>query len=324
MASLSTKAMQELYGGGRDDDDNVVVLDRPLDQILAETKARPKRAASPAIERERMERWLDAKIAGGESVCIETLTPVLATLLMERNPINRKIVEGGLALLRSDIVEKRFKFNGDPVRVSVLGWLLDGQHRCQSVIDTGIPIRTVFVFGLDDESRYTMDIGTPKQVSTFLQMKGRAQCVRLAAAAALVAQWELSNRLAKGGRGRPTKQQILAAEERHPDLIESLHFCGRAESQIVATVVVLAFCHYAIWQRAGRERADAFMDKLILGHGLRPGDPILTIRNRLQRGRAQQGAHERASLIFQAWNASRKGGSMSNAKVTPELPKLAG
>lgn len=324
MARLSTRAMKELYGGGDDEDGNVVVLERPLDKILADATVRPKRVASPAIERERMERWLEAKIAGGESVCIETLTPTLATLLLERNPINRKIVEGSLALLRSDITEKRFKFNGDSVRVSVLGRLLDGQHRCQSVIDTGIPIRTVFVFGLDEDARYTMDIGTPKQVSTFLQMKGRAQCVRLGAAAALVAQWELSNRLAKGGRGRPTKQQILAAEERHPDLIESLHFCGRPEAQLVATVVVLAFCHYAIWKRADRERADAFMDKLILGHGLRPGDPILTVRNRLQRNRTQQGAHERASLIFQAWNISRKGGSMSNAKVSPELPKLVG
>jgi hypothetical protein len=90
--TLTTKQSKAIYGGGRDHDDGeVVTRTAVINEILATaSKAAPKRAA-PDIERRRMEKWLNDKIAGGRSTEIVTITPVLAQLLLERNTKNRPI-----------------------------------------------------------------------------------------------------------------------------------------------------------------------------------------------------------------------------------------
>src|SRR5688572_2629864 len=69
----------------------------------------------------RMRAWLDDCIARGKKKKfsdIVTITPVLATLMMERNPINRPLNKRSTNEIKQDLANGKFVFNGQPIIIS--------------------------------------------------------------------------------------------------------------------------------------------------------------------------------------------------------------
>ena len=290
---------------------------------VEETISKP--VGSPT-EVARMKAWLDEKIkAGRKSPVAEivTLTPVLASLLLERNPVNRPISKTGKSEIRQDIASGRYVFNGESIIVSDTGVLNDGQHRCLNVLETGISIQTVIVFGPKEETRFTVDTGKSKTVSNFLAMKGRKYTHVLGAAVGMVLQVKERGYIATGNEyARPSKQAVLAAADQLRGIDTSVEFTSVAMKS-VRSHAVLAFCHYMFWKASTRENADHFMTKLMEGDGLKKGDPILYCRNRLLGMGRGIYAGTRAELVFKCWNAYRSGHGIDHFKMTGgKLPKL--
>lgn len=261
-------------------------------------------------EIKRMEAWLEECVAkGGKQYFAEvvTLTPVLASLLLDRNPINRPISKRNAADLAADIANKRFIFNGESIVVSKTGILLDGQHRCQQVITTGCTIEVVLVFGPDEAARFTIDTGKSKSVSNFLAMKGRHYTHALGAAVNYHLQWRQFNFVNySASPNNPTKAQVLSASDELRGIDTSVDFTSTC-MKTLRSHAVLAFCHYVFWKRSGREVADHFIQKIIDGDNLRKDDPIYFCRNRLQASKRGETANSKIELIFRAWNHHRMG-----------------
>lgn len=283
-----------------------------------------KPAGSP-VEVARMTTWLEERLAKGKkSPCAEiiNLTPVLASLLLERNPANRPISKTGKSEIRQDIASGRYVFNGESIIVSDTGVLNDGQHRCLNVLETGIPIQTVIVFGPKEETRFTVDTGKSKTVSNFLAMKGRKYTHVLGPATGYVLLWKQHGWLRDGPDSRPTKQAILEGADAIRGIDTSVEFTA-VSMKSTRSHAILAFCHHAFWKASSRETADHFMTKLMEGDGLKKGDAILYCRNRLlSMGRGVR-ASTKAELIFKCWNAWRSGHGIDHFKMTGgKLPKL--
>lgn len=274
----------------------------------------------------RMSTWLEDHITKGKKTPlaeIVTLTPVLASLLLERNPVNRPISKTGKAELRQDIAGGRYVFNGESIIVSDTGVLNDGQHRCLNVLETGITVQTVIVFGPKEETRFTVDTGKSKTVSNFLAMKGRKYTHVLGAAVSYILQVKENGYIATGNEYcRPSKQAVLAAADQLRGIDTSVEFTSVA-MKTVRSHAVRAFCHNMFWRASSRENADYFMTKLIEGDGLKKGDPILYCRNRLLGMGRGTYAGTRAELVFKCWNAWRSEHSIDHFKMSGgKLPKL--
>lgn len=273
-------------------------------------------------ERRRLKEWLESRIIAGAkkpSAEVVTLVPMLAQLLLERNHNNRPISKRNAEDLASDIANQRFQYNGQSISLSVTGVLLDGQHRCFQVSTTGIPIETVIAFGVKDDARFTIDTGRPKSVANFLAMKEYSYAKVLGPVAANYLQWRQKGYLAFGGNQRPTKAETLATADQFPDLEKSVEFTALTTKSPVRSHVILAFCHYVFWKRASREAADHFLSKLIDGHGLPKGDPILYCRNKLINMPSNSGGasgYLKAELIFRCWNAHRLNQTMDRCKLS--------
>lgn len=291
-----------------------------------------EQASAPALtkaqteERRRLSEWLDAHItASKKQPCAEyiTLVPMLARLLLERNPFNRPISKRNAQDLAADIANKRFLFNGESIVVSKTGVLLDGQHRCQQVAATGIAIETVIVFGPDDEARFTIDTGKSKSVSNFLAMKGKQYTHALAAAANYHLQWREFNYINFGGGvNTPTKAAILAAASELRGLETSVEFTATC-MKTTRSHAVLAFCHFVFWKRSTREAADHFIHKIIEGDELRRDDPIFVCRKFLMATKRGITAHAKIEMIFRAWNYHRLGTRVDRIRCVGNLlPKL--
>jgi hypothetical protein len=283
------------------------------------------RADRAAYDLKRTTDWLDEQIAAGKKKAhssVVTITPTLAQLLLGRNPINRPISKGNANDLASDISSGRFEFNGESIVVSNTGVLLDGQHRLEQVVATGACIESVLVFGPKEAARFTIDIGKPKSVANFLQMKGRVYAGYLSAAVNYYLQWTQNGSVVHSDTpSRPTKAQILSAADEMKGIDTSVEIAvGGIKS--IRSVAAVAFCHHVFWKRAGREAADHFVNGLIEGDGLKKGDPILYCRNRLSgMGRGIPVSH-RIELLFKCWNAYRLGHGVDHCKLNGRLPKV--
>jgi hypothetical protein len=282
-----------------------------------------KPVGSPA-EVSRMKAWLEERVAKGKKsplAEVATLTPVLASLLLERNPVNRPIGQYNMDGLRADTSNGRFMFNGESIVISDSGVLIDGQHRCKTVVETRNSIQTVIVFGPSEEARYTIDIGKPKTAANFLHMKGGVDTNNLSAAISLLIQYAATGTLFHG-HVRATKPQIVDGYERFRGIENSVHIVMDATKKKLGSRSALAFCHYTFKRKAGAEAADHFMQKLIDGDGLRKGDPIYHTRERLLKLDRGTRAESRIEIVFKGWNAWRRGESVTNIRSSGKLPKL--
>jgi hypothetical protein len=297
------------------------------------------RSDRAAYDVKRTTDWLEERIAAGKKSPVAeviTLTVALAELLVSdvRNQINRPLSGGNEASLLSDIANQRFEFNGESIVVSDTGKLLDGQHRCYSVIKSGIPIQTVIVFGPKEDARFTIDIGRPKSASNFLAMKGHKYTAMLASTARLVLIYRAFDSLVTGGadsyKTAPTKTEVVNAVSQLRGLEASVEFTSVAPKAL-GSKSILAFAHYIIAKKSSRENADYFFQKMfevaqsMAVPELKDGHPIRYCVRRIPdvgSNGGTTGLNARAELIFKCWNGYRRGEAPRSISLNGRLPKV--
>jgi hypothetical protein len=280
-----------------------------------------KRAASEAA---RILEWFEERVerARKEVFAEEVnVTPALAQLLLNRNENNRRISKTRLTAIKADIENGEWVLNGETLIVSVDGYLNDGQHRVLACIETGIPIRTLVVFGIKRTARTTTDQGTARTAANYLDMDGKHDTVVLAAVAKLLWQFHSTGRITHAGDlGRaPTKVEIKKTVEKHEKEIQrSIEHANKKTAKLLGPKSLVAFCHF-IFNQINEVDASTFIERAIDGANLRKTDPILTLRERLLSD-PKMPLSDRFEAIVRAWNAYRNRLPMAKIKITGKHP----
>lgn len=277
-------------------------------------------------ESQKAALWLNDQVekAGKNVVSIVAdITPQIAAVLLERNPANRKLKAGAVQDYSHDMKNGAWKFNGEPIIIAQDGLLNDGQHRCAAIIESGQTIKAVLVFGVERDTRDTLDQGSNRTSGDYLAIHGHAQTNHLAAVAKAVWQWRTYGYLSTAGSQRPTRSEVLQTVNDNPGIVKSFSFVNRPNAHSFGSISSLGFAHFAFNSVAGHIAADYFMDALVDGTNLTAGDPILICRNRLIIDRKSLRIPDRAELLFRAWNAHRLGQTRVSFRITgAELPLL--
>lgn len=281
-------------------------------------------SAAHVPESRRLKAWLDDRLKRGETEVFSeviTLTPTLAEMLLKRNPGNRTLRQRAVGAYATDISSGNWALNGESIKIARDGLMNDGQHRCHAVVSAGRSIRTVILFGVDRDSRMTVDQGAVRTAGNYLAMNGAKDSNHVAAVASLLWQYEEGGRFATGGYSRPTKAQVAQSAESHPGIYDSI-LAVPTGSRLVATKSLLAFCHYVIARRAGRHLADTFILSLGLG-GMARSNPISRVRDRLLGEGKKLTTPQKIELIFRGWNAWRRGETKERSvALKGEIPSL--
>ena len=103
---------------------------------------------------------------------IELVTPKLAEKLLSKNCINRPVKKLTVDFYADIIKKGQWELNGESIKISKEGILLDGQHRLMAIVKSGIPIRTVIVEGLDSSTFDTIDQGVSRTTSDLFNVQG--------------------------------------------------------------------------------------------------------------------------------------------------------
>lgn len=264
----------------------------------------------------RAERWLQeqlkrARREGAFTITVE-LTPELAELLLANNPQNRKLSPHKVAEYARDITAGNWRHNGETVIIADTGELNDGQHRCQAVVETGRSITTEMTFGVERDSRKTVDIGMKRAIGQHLQMAGHANGKMLGHAVAVILTFQKIGRISAGPEARPTGTEIMAWAAAHEEMQEHLIKGGRVARKFKASGGLFAALHYLFSQKSPID-TERFFTALENGSDLGKNDPVYRLREALLadlRAKAKLPDAEIAARVIKAWNHFRRGQSI--------------
>ena len=86
------------------------------------------------------------------------LTPELAEILLNNNEINRGFNWSQGKFIKEAIESGTYKLNHQGIAISEDGNLMDGQHRCKAVIETGKSILTPITIDVPRENLHGIDL----------------------------------------------------------------------------------------------------------------------------------------------------------------------
>ncbi len=271
--------------------------------------------------------WLDRCIERGLSTTfaeVATLTPALAGELLRRNPDNRGVRQTKVEQYANDMRAGQWRFNGEPLIISIDGLLNDGQHRAEAAVLANTAIPAIFMFGIERETRTTVDQGAARAASDYLAMDKVPHASVQASVARILVAYERGGGLSLSGNNYVTNADIMKRVLSDPNLEVSAHFASvhAKAAKAYAAPAVIGFCHY-VFTKVNRLQAIEYMTKVCAGEGLVKRDPAYTVRERLvSMNKSRDG---KIHVIFRGWNAYRQGRKLDIAKIiggASNLPAL--
>ncbi len=149
------------------------------------------------------------------------ITPEKAKELLQGNTHNRNLSKSRVADLAAQMKNNKWLCNGDTIRVSKTGRLLDGQHRLNAIIASNTTQKMLLVTGLPDEVFTTIDVGAVRRSGDFLKIGGFINSNTLAASALAMISYE---RTGNPFNNKPngvtvSKTDVVNYCQNHPEIV---------------------------------------------------------------------------------------------------------
>jgi hypothetical protein len=236
------------------------------------------------------------------------ITPDLAREWLKRNTRNRRLDRNRVNVLSGAMKRGEWHENGDAIRFSVSGTLLDGQTRVAAVVDSGVTIRSLVAENLPDEAQITIDVGAKRSFAAVLQIQGVKDQAALAAVARKIFDWE-TGQLRNTARP-PTHAQLQTVVDNHEESMrESLRIAQAIRRQLPVPTTVIALAHW-IFNQIDADDTEFFFARLRDGQGLVEGDPVFALRKVILLDATRTPRYRQAhvlALVIKAWNFYRAG-----------------
>ena len=302
-----------------------MTADTPQDFLQRERRASPRKEKGGPPEDARHEVLsmlnikpnvlpfnLDALLnRGANEVFTVTInvTPDIAAYFLERNADNRPVrwrgVQRSVEAYANAMLRSEWMLNGEPIIVSREGLLNDGQHRLHAVVASGMIVPMQITFGVDRDSRHTVDQGASRTPGNILAMHGEKNTNQLGHGLQFV--WCYDGERVFGYR--PTTEQLLSTLTKNPGLREAVVNVGALcrEFRVSRGYIGAA---YHVCRRQYREKAEEFLDGASTGLNISDkSSPIFRLRKRYQEHASKREnipAIEQAALFIKAFNAFRR------------------
>ena len=270
--------------------------------------------ATPHLEhgpsfKKRLGWWIKS---GREETITLDVTPEMAAEMLEYNDRNRPLRMSRQKLYAERMKAGRWKFNGDTVTFSGER-LIDGQKRLGAIVDSGVTVRLLLVFGVADDSFATKDIGETRTAANIFAIHNVPNAAMMASATNIVMNYDAGTARTGINGLKPDHETLYAEYEKHPDLQCSASI-GHSfiTNKGIAAPSLMAALHY-ICARRNRALADTFFRRLADGADMKRSEPVYKLRKRLVEANASSTTKLSrvaiAALTIKAWNATRDGNS---------------
>lgn len=256
---------------------------------------------------------------------VQSVSPELASKLLEHNSINRPVTKSHVEGLAREMKAGRWRLNGETIIISRNGVVIDGQHRLLAVTKSGVTIQSFMVTGVDENDIESVGVGRKRSTGDVLGMYGYINTNTLASVAR---QFALLDAGLPGARLSVSPMEERETIVNNPEIEYATDWLGRGFGVIPRRSVIASAYAYMLvkCRRAGVDNAHVhnFFDKMKTGASLEVSDPIYALRDKLAKVLRPRGANNKEviSLIFRAWNAHRSGRPLQRLNVPQEVPEV--
>jgi len=287
---------------------------------------------SELVTEETALAWFEAQVADapnqpfGIKTVTVMVTPALARVLLDRNPLNRALKRHAAEDYMSEIREGRWQgLNGQTIVVSNCGLVNDGQHRLLAITKVGIPQPMQICFGPTRESRETLDIPVVRRSADIVEMTEQGEdgekvygAIRTAIAGIMLAFDKSNGRLTQ----MRTPKTLVVSKARDPQVLQAAKEASKlaafmhgqlSPAQVGAALIILS--------RVNQAKAVEFLTQVCIGENISRGDPAFATRHALSLLKGKT-AQPRIEALMRGFIAFHQGQSRQIIKVLGTLPEL--
>lgn len=244
----------------------------------------------------------------GMSLEVVEVTPEIAGDYLSHSVANRPLREGTVRRYANLMKLDHWRLNGETIKFTSRGKLLDGQHRLTAVIVSGKTVRMAVLRGVAEDGFITLDQGAKRSLRDYLAIAGEANQTQLSATIAWYWKYIHTRLTAKADKdGWPTVEEGLALLSEHPGLRDAVRIVTGKLGHTLGARTPLTVAWYVLESIDAADR-NVFFEDLRTGAGLSEDDPAFRLRERLLKNRLSKykmSSVETLALIFKAWNAWR-------------------
>lgn len=237
-------------------------------------------------------------------------------------PGQRTLKNQNLQRLINAVEEGFWELNGETIILSREGNLIQGRHRCETVIRTGIPILTVVLWGIPESAYLTLDNGSKRTGGDALAYVNAPNYTCASATTTLLIRFMMDPSMATSVSRCTLKiQQVYNDYKAQIDA--SVKVANALDRKLNAfTPATAAFAHL-LFSQVNPEAADAFFESLRTGSNLTEKSPVMVLRDYALKHRGRLEPRKQVALLINAWNAYRKGAKSVKLAVIEWSPDQA-
>lgn len=200
----------------------------------------------------------------------KTVTPTMAKRFLEKNhPKNRPIQWGRVEAFVADMQRGAWKLTHQGICFDAEDYLIDGQHRLQAIVKSGVAVEMLVVHNAVGEFEAPIDRGQPRSL-TLITGKTRRQIATIS----LLRQFEQGYQ----STTPVTMEDLEQFSARHAEGIQQLEAIRGSSRFMAGTAAALA------WALPGDTlKVTAWANAALTGEMLSKGDPALAYRRWLER-----------------------------------------
>jgi len=254
---------------------------------------------------------------------VRRITPEVAKEMLKRNTGNRGLSNSHLIFLSKEMTEGRWLFDGQPIRFTDGGKLLDGQHRLNAVINSGESQDFLIVTGIESDSFKVMDTGKNRNGSDCFKIQGIEYSTSVAATVKFIIDMKFNT---VSGGVKISNSELMEWYSENKSILEFVRrseHLAKAFSRVISSSKIAGY--WFLFAEKNVTDSDIFINKLCNGLDLSVDSPIYVLRKKLidiKLGDFEMNRKTKSALIIKAWNFYRKGESIKVLKWNKDIEKF--
>ena len=237
----------------------------------------------------------------------------MARMWLAGNTHNRPMRRTLIERYTRDMANGDWAFNGDAIRLSRTGNLLDGQHRLAALVKANVTLSMLVIGNLPDEAQDTMDLGAKRSMADQLALsEGLPNAKAVAAILRKCVAYETGAATFEGYKSTNAEMRHYLSE--HPDVVVAADL-AQAVARALPTPPSVLTTAYHLCRQVNSLAATAFYrDQVVDGVNLESDDPAYVLRRLLSRHTVNGSTTARRMAesdtfryVIQAWDYYRDG-----------------
>jgi len=239
---------------------------------------------------------------------VREITPTVANEMLKRNINNRKPSESHIGFLSKEMRVGNWKFDGQPLRFSDNGGLLDGQHRLYAIVKSKTTQKFLVLTGINSDAFHVMDTGKQRTGGDVFGING-VQNAKLCAAAVKIIMSHNRGHNAGAGDSKISNTDLWEFFNENrviEDIVKSSHALYLEFNRVLPLTAIVAF-RFLMSEKNVLD-SDNFWRSVCSGLALEKDSPERVLRQKLIADKVSKSNlpfREKKAIIFKAWNAYR-------------------